>query len=82
MRAEPERQPSFPGHPVQLATLFLAPLFTWRWPALSRAGREPSASVKFALGLIFMGLSIAILVPATRLAADGPLVSPAFLRSE
>jgi POT family proton-dependent oligopeptide transporter len=59
--------------------LVLAPLFTWLWPALARAGREPSTPVKFAIGLLCMGLSFAVLVPATRPAADGALVSPAFL---
>jgi POT family proton-dependent oligopeptide transporter len=119
---KPDRQPTFLGHPVQLATLSLTemwerfsyynlfaersvdltffgtkvpasmlqatlpllllalgPVFTWLWPALARAGREPSTSVKFAAGLLFMGLSFAVLVPATRTAAGGALVSPAFL---
>jgi POT family proton-dependent oligopeptide transporter len=64
---------------LPLLLLALAPLFTWLWPALARAGREPSTAVKFAIGLICMGLSFAVLVPATRLAAGGALVSPAFL---
>jgi POT family proton-dependent oligopeptide transporter len=64
---------------LPLLLLALGPVFTWLWPALARAGREPSTSVKFAFGLICMGLSFAILVPATRMAAGGTLVSPAFL---
>ncbi|HWC05061.1 MAG TPA: peptide MFS transporter [Methylomirabilota bacterium] len=64
---------------LPLLLLVLAPLFTWLWPALARAGREPSTPVKFAIGLICMGLSFVVLVPATRLAAGGTLVSPAFL---
>jgi POT family proton-dependent oligopeptide transporter len=64
---------------LPLLLLLLAPLFTWLWPALARAGREPSTPVKFAFGLICMGLSFAILVPATRLASGGALVSPLFL---
>jgi POT family proton-dependent oligopeptide transporter len=64
---------------LPLLLLLLAPLFTWLWPALARAGQEPSTPVKFAFGLMFMGLSFAILVPATRLASGGALVSPAFL---
>jgi len=64
---------------LPLFLLALAPLFTSLWPALARAGREPSTPVKFAIGLICMGLSFAVLVPATRLAAGGTLVSPAFL---
>ncbi|MGH7359264.1 MAG: ammonia-forming cytochrome c nitrite reductase subunit c552, partial [Candidatus Rokuibacteriota bacterium] len=51
---------------LPLLLLALAPLFTWLWPALARAGREPSTPVKFAIGLICMGLSFAVLVPATR----------------
>ena len=64
---------------LPLLLLVLAPLFTWLWPALARAGREPSTTVKFACGLICMGLSFAVLVPATRLASGGTLVSPVFL---
>jgi POT family proton-dependent oligopeptide transporter len=64
---------------LPLLLLLLGPVFSWLWPALQRAGREPSTPVKFAIGLIFMGLSFAVLVPATRLAAGGTLVSPAFL---
>jgi dipeptide/tripeptide permease len=52
-----------------LLLLLLAPLFTWLWPpTLARTGREPATLVNFAVGLIFMGLSFTILVPATRLA--------------
>jgi POT family proton-dependent oligopeptide transporter len=64
---------------LPLLLLALGPVFTWLWPALARAGREPSTPVKFAVGLICMGLSFAVLVPATRLAAGGALVSPTFL---
>jgi POT family proton-dependent oligopeptide transporter len=64
---------------LPLLLLALGPVFTWLWPALARAGREPSTPVKFAFGLIFMGLSFAILVPAARVASAGTLVSPAFL---
>ncbi len=51
----------------------LAPVFAWLWLALGR--REPSSPAKFTLGLLFVALSFAILVPP----AKGGLVSPWWL---
>jgi proton-dependent oligopeptide transporter, POT family len=42
--------------------VLLAPVFAWTWLRLGR--REPSVPVKFALGLIFMGLAFVIMMPA------------------
>ena len=39
-----------------------APVFAWLWIALGR--REPTSPVKFALGLIMVGIGFAILIPA------------------
>ncbi len=36
--------------------ILLAPLFALLWPALARAGREPSTPVKMSFGLILMGV--------------------------
>ena len=59
--------------------ILLAPAFGWLWLRLGR--REPSVPAKFALGLLFMGLSFAILMPAGSLAQSGAgiRVSPWFL---
>jgi len=59
--------------------ILLAPAFAWLWLRLGR--HEPSVPAKFALGLLFMGLSFAVLVPAGSLAQSGGgiRVSPWFL---
>jgi proton-dependent oligopeptide transporter, POT family len=51
----------------------LAPVFAWIWIALRR--REPSVTAKFSIGLVFVGLGFAILIPI----AGGAAVSPWWL---
>ncbi len=51
----------------------LAPVFAWIWIALKK--HEPSVTAKFSLGLIFVGLGFAILIPV----AGGGLASPWWL---
>src|SRR5260370_18107142 len=53
--------------------ILLAPLYAWLWIRLGR--REPSSPAKFSIGLLFLGLSFLILVPA----ASGTQVSPNWL---
>jgi POT family proton-dependent oligopeptide transporter len=56
----------------------MAPLLAWLWIRLGP--RQPSSPVKFALGLIFVGLGFALIVPAAKLAQErGVLVSPLWL---
>jgi|SRR5579871_4360764 len=62
-----------------LFVILLAPVFAWLWIALRR--REPSSPAKFSLGLLFVGLSFAILVPAAKANASGALVSPWWLNT-
>jgi len=57
--------------------LGLAPLIGWFWIRLGP--RQPSSPVKFALGLIFVGLGFALIVPAAKLTQHGTLVSPWWL---
>jgi POT family proton-dependent oligopeptide transporter len=58
-----------------LVVLF-APVFAWLWIRMGK--REPSSPAKFSIGLLFVGLSLAILViPAS--GAAGVRVSPAWL---
>ncbi len=45
-----------------LFVLMLAPLFAWLWIRLGK--REPSSPAKFSVGLLFVGLSFLVLVPA------------------
>lgn len=53
--------------------LILAPLFAWLWIRLGK--REPTSPAKFSAGLLFVGLSFLVLVPA----AAGYNVSPMWL---
>ena len=59
--------------------ILLSPFFGWLWLRLGRS--EPSVPAKFALGLLFMGLSFAVLIPAGSMAQSGAgiRVSPWFL---
>ncbi len=56
--------------------ILLAPVFAWLWIKLGP--KQPSSPVKFALGLLFVALSFAWMVPAARLTTQG-LVSPVWL---
>jgi proton-dependent oligopeptide transporter, POT family len=56
-----------------LFVITLAPVFAWLWIALRH--REPSSPAKFSIGLVFVSLSFAILVPAARINESGVLVS-------
>ena len=40
----------------------IAPLFAMLWISLSKRGMEPSTPIKFAMGLIFVGLGFLVLV--------------------
>ncbi|HEY5955411.1 MAG TPA: peptide MFS transporter, partial [Polyangiaceae bacterium] len=52
--------------------LLLAPGFSWLWVWLARLGKEPSVAVKFALGLLQLGLGFgALWLGAQRAANDG-----------
>jgi POT family proton-dependent oligopeptide transporter len=61
-----------------LFIILLAPVFAWLWVGLARRDAEPSSPIKFSLGLVFVGLGFALLVPASLLARQQP-VSPAWL---
>ncbi|MFI5310650.1 MAG: peptide MFS transporter [Gemmatimonadales bacterium] len=50
----------------------LAPVFAWLWVKLGH--RNPSSAAKFALGLLFVSLGFALMVPAAALAANGDRV--------
>jgi POT family proton-dependent oligopeptide transporter len=57
--------------------MIVAPAFAWLWVALGKY--DPSIPTKFALGLLFVGLSFAILIPPARASMAGALVSPGWL---
>src|SRR5438093_9236085 len=74
---------SFPSSWFQsvqpIFVILLAPAFAWLWVRLGP--REPSSAAKFAWGLLFMGLSFLVLVPAGSMAQTetGVRVSPWWL---
>ena len=74
---------SFPSSWYQtvqpLSVIILAPIFAWLW--LRLGPREPSSPTKFALGLLFMGLSFLMLLPAASMVegGEGVRVSPWWL---
>jgi POT family proton-dependent oligopeptide transporter len=58
--------------------IIFSPIFAWIWLSLGR--REPSSPVKFTLGLIFLSLSFALVVPAAHIfERSGQRVSPWWL---
>lgn len=59
-----------------LIIMLLAPLFAMMWIRLG--ARQPSSPVKFSIGLMFLGLSFVLMVPAAYLTATGK-VSPLWL---
>jgi proton-dependent oligopeptide transporter, POT family len=60
-----------------LFLIIFAPVAAWLWVRMAQAGKEPSAPMKFAWGLVFVGLGFAILVVPAR--AEGVLASPGWL---
>ncbi len=55
----------------------LAPVFAWFWIRLGR--RDPSSPAKFAYGLLFAGISFAVIAFASTLTGGGNKVSPMWL---
>jgi len=62
-----------------LFVIVLSPIAAWVWMRLGR--REPSTPMKFSWGLLLVGISFVLLLPAGILAtsAGAPLVSPLWL---
>lgn len=54
-----------------LFVVLLTPFFVWLWISLSKKNKEPDAVIKFALGLMQLGLGFYIYVLAARFAHDG-----------
>lgn len=71
---------SFPSSWLQSLTpiyvILFAPLFSMLW--MRMGARQPSSPAKFALGLGFLGLGVALMIPASILATHGK-VTPLFL---
>ncbi|HKK68701.1 MAG TPA: peptide MFS transporter [Bacteroidales bacterium] len=59
--------------------IVLAPVFGWLWVALAKKNLEPSTPVKFALGLIFLGLGFLVMMFASYYVIGGNQVLPTWL---
>jgi POT family proton-dependent oligopeptide transporter len=59
--------------------ILLAPLFSILWVWLARRRLEPSTPLKFAFGLITLGLGFAVMIGAAALVAQGQQVLPTWL---
>jgi POT family proton-dependent oligopeptide transporter len=59
--------------------IVFAPMFASLWVALARRNLDPSIPIKFALGLIILGLGFSVMIFAARLIADGGLAAPTWL---
>jgi POT family proton-dependent oligopeptide transporter len=63
-----------------LFVILFSPVFAWIWLKLARSQREPSSPAKFTLGLFFLSLSFALIVPAAKaFQASNGRVSPMWL---
>jgi POT family proton-dependent oligopeptide transporter len=54
-----------------LFIIIFAPVFSWVWIALAKRNLNPSAPVKFASGLILMGLGFFVMVGAAKVLVGG-----------
>jgi POT family proton-dependent oligopeptide transporter len=54
-----------------LFIIIFAPVFSWLWLALAKRNLNPSAPVKFAWGLILMGLGFFVMVGAAKVLVAG-----------
>ena len=62
-----------------LFIIVLAPFYSMMWIALARRHLDPSAPLKFAIGLIILGLGFAVMIGAAALVAKGQQVLPTWL---
>lgn len=51
----------------------LAPVFAWAWVKLSNVGLQPNTPVKFALGILQVGLGFLVLVAGIQSSGDGSI---------
>jgi POT family proton-dependent oligopeptide transporter len=65
--------------PSALYILIFAPVFSALWIWLGRRNLDPSAPVKFALGLVLLGVGFLVMVGAAALVASGRLAGPEWL---
>jgi POT family proton-dependent oligopeptide transporter len=59
--------------------ILLSPFFGWLWITLARKQFEPATPIKFALGLIIMGLGFGTMYIAAKIVVAGDLALPHWL---
>ncbi len=59
--------------------IILAPIYSMLWVALARRHLDPSTPLKFAVGLIILGLGFAVMIGSAALVAEGQQVLPTWL---
>ncbi|MBT5031383.1 MAG: peptide MFS transporter [Proteobacteria bacterium] len=57
----------------------LAPLFSWLWVWLAKRNLDPSHPVKFAFGLVQLGLGFGVMIVAAKVVVAGNPAMPYFL---
>ena len=62
-----------------LYIILLAPVFSWIWLKLNKAGKEPSTPMKFVLGLAQLGLGFLVIVMGAKFFATDGMVPVIFL---
>jgi POT family proton-dependent oligopeptide transporter len=62
-----------------LYIMALAPVVAWLWVWLSKRGKNPSTTMKFAIGLLMIGASFVVMMLAMAAASGGVKVTPLWL---
>jgi POT family proton-dependent oligopeptide transporter len=62
-----------------LYIMALAPVFAWMWVWLSQRGKNPSTTMKFAIGLLMIGASFLVMMLAMAAASGDVKVTPLWL---
>ncbi|NNK47578.1 MAG: peptide MFS transporter [Gemmatimonadetes bacterium] len=62
-----------------LFIITLAPVFGWLWVWLDRRKKEPSLPLKFAFGLLLLGVGFLVIAWGATYTVEGQLVSPGWL---
>lgn len=62
-----------------LFIIFFAPVFGAMWVWLAQKNLEPSSPIKFATGLILLGIGFLVMYFAAKIAVTGKLVAPTWL---
>lgn len=62
-----------------LLIILLAPFFAWLWVWLGKRNLDPNTPLKFALGLVFVGVGFLVMMGAAMIVVTGATVLPTWL---